>query len=293
MLAAAEFEVIGLDIEESEAFVDALSDKDVQSCVDATSLDRYVSPFAWVGHRSVLPRLLDVPAKSYDEQLVLARAITVLPEASLLLLQAQAERSRDASVAAGVALYTSRICGLSDEPCRELAARWTRLLQAGDPPIVVVNALAEKPLYWPASLPGILVAHLERTRSLKALAPLAYALEVMPDEALASAGRLAVLALRRRASGRLSAETRSALLEAADRLAERTGMQQAPEFARGGHALARLPERGGSSGPCDAVLRRLNARLRLSGPEELTIRHGKSLDEHGPWVSIDMLPWLR
>jgi hypothetical protein len=45
-LATAEFEVIGLDIAESDAFVQALSEPDVRSCLDKQSLGNYLEAFS-------------------------------------------------------------------------------------------------------------------------------------------------------------------------------------------------------------------------------------------------------
>jgi hypothetical protein len=115
--------------------------------------------------------VLDLPAESYDEHLALARAVIRSPDAARILLDAQANRSGDASVAAGVALYTSSLCSLAEEPCREIAARWTRLMEPAEPPIAIVNGLGEKPFYWPPALPGLLLRHLKSTRSAKLLPP--------------------------------------------------------------------------------------------------------------------------
>jgi hypothetical protein len=126
----------------------------------------------------------------------------------------------------------------------------------------------------------------------KLLGPLAGALEWMPEEALATVGRPAVAELKRRAAGRVDPDTKSSLLHVAERLAVRTGMQEAPEFMKGGLGLSGPAELGGSSGPCDATLRRLETLLRLKTPEDLTIRHGDSRNEPGPWVPSHKLHWL-
>jgi hypothetical protein len=100
------FEVVGLTKPESDAFGDMIATPEARTCLDRSSLANYVERFSWTADRAAVPRLLDVRVATYDEHLVLARAMTILPDAADVLLAAEARATGDAAVAAGVALFT-------------------------------------------------------------------------------------------------------------------------------------------------------------------------------------------
>jgi hypothetical protein len=292
--ASVEFEVVGLTAAESAAFLDAISTPEARSCLDRVTLSNYMLKFSWVGHRPLVPRLLDVPVTTYEEHLILADAITFLPEAAAILLREQEERSGDRALAAGVALFTSRNACSSDAPCREVARRWTRQIEADATPprAEILYALAERPWLWPPDLAGILLARFERAQPREAVAALASALEAMPDEALPTVGRGAVTALRRRASGTLDAATRASLRNSAHRIARRAHLEPEPLWGEPGLALFGESESGGSDGPCHRWSLGLSSILRFKDPTEMPVRYGEGRDEAGPPIEPARVPWL-
>jgi hypothetical protein len=282
-----------LTADESTAFIEAISRPEARTCLDLASLTGYATTFAWTAQRAAVPRLLDVPVTTYEEQLELAKAVTILPDAAELLLAAEAREPDDAGVAAGVALYTSRTaCSRSSAPCRELSARWSRRLASrATPRPEIIDALAEQPDEWPPELPAILLERFEHTTSRRTLLSLARALEAAPTGALSAIAKRAAVALRQRAAGLVDTELKASLNASANRIMQRAGLEPMPEF-EAGTGLTALGESGGGSGPCDPFHARLRAILRVRGSEQLEVRYAKTHDEPGPALKSGDVPWL-
>jgi hypothetical protein len=175
-----------------------------------------------------------------------------------------------------------------------VAARWAQQLAHGSVRREVLDALAGRPDDWPPNLPGILLEQLERRHDRDVVMALAGALAVMPTDALVKLGPAIVLALRRRASASPDADVRAALRRAADRVAQRAGLEPEPEveFGEAGLGLTALGEPSAGSGPCDAFHARLDAILRIHCADEMPVRFGTAREEVGPAVEAGNLPWL-